>query len=97
MKGDADREVAIFVEALKVKRQERDAFLERMCSGDDRLRRRLIAILAVHDRRGNFLEEPAIPPKLAALLRKIAPPGNSPSQRKVEMGFQHRRKMRKGK
>jgi hypothetical protein len=58
MKSDSDREVAIFTEALKVPLQERDAFLERMCSGDEDLRRRLEAMLRTHDRLGNFLEEP---------------------------------------
>jgi hypothetical protein len=58
MKSDSDREVAIFTEALKVPLQERDAFLERMCSGDEDLRRRLEAMLRAHDRLGNFLEEP---------------------------------------
>ena len=58
MKSDSDREVGIFTEALKVPLQERDAFLERMCSGDEDLRRRLEAMLRAHDRLGNFLEEP---------------------------------------
>jgi len=58
MKSDSDREIAIFTEALKVPLQERDAFLERMCSGDEDLRRRLEAMLRAHDRLGNFLEEP---------------------------------------
>jgi hypothetical protein len=58
MKSDSDREIAIFTEALKLPLQERDAFLERMCSGDEDLRRRLEAMLRAHDRLGNFLEEP---------------------------------------
>ena len=56
MKGDSDREVAIFTEALKVPFEEREAFLERMCRGDEKLRRRLEAILRAHDRLGNFLQ-----------------------------------------
>lgn len=56
MKGDADREVAIFTEALKVPFEEREAFLERMCRGDEKLRHRLQAILRAHDRLGNFLQ-----------------------------------------
>jgi len=58
MKSDSHREIAIFTEALKLPLQERDAFLERMCSGDEDLRRRLEAMLRAHDRLGNFLEEP---------------------------------------
>ena len=58
MKGDSDREVALFIEALKVSPQERDALLDRLCSGDDNLRRKVEVILKAHDRLGNFLEEP---------------------------------------
>ena len=58
MTGDSDREIAIFTEALKVPLQERGSFLERLCDGDDNLRRRVEAILSAHDRLGDFLEEP---------------------------------------
>ena len=53
----SEREVAIFSEALKLPLEERDAFLERMCSGDEDLRHRLEAMLRAHDRLGNFLED----------------------------------------
>ncbi len=58
MRGDSDREIAIFTEALMVPLQERDAFLERWCNGDENLRRRVEAILKAHDRLGDFLEDP---------------------------------------
>ena len=58
MKGDADREITIFTEALKVSPQERDAFLERSCDGDEDLRRKVEGLLRAHGRLGNFLEEP---------------------------------------
>jgi hypothetical protein len=58
MNSDADRELAIFTEALKVPPQERDAFLERRCERDKALRQRLEALLRAHERLGNFLEEP---------------------------------------
>jgi eukaryotic-like serine/threonine-protein kinase len=61
MKSDSDREVAIFTKALKVPPEERDAFLDRMCNGDEDLRRRVEAILRAHDRLGSFLEEPPAP------------------------------------
>ena len=57
MKSDSKREVAIFIEALKVPLHERAAFLERVCSDDEDLRHRLEAMLRAHDRLGNFLEE----------------------------------------
>ena len=58
MKGDSDRELDVFTEAVKVPIQERAAFLERVCAGDENLRRTLEALLRAHDHVGNFLEEP---------------------------------------
>jgi hypothetical protein len=58
MKGDSEREIAIFTEALKLSRQERDAFLKRSCDGDEDLRRKVEALLRAHERLGDFLEEP---------------------------------------
>lgn len=58
MNGDTDRELAIFTEALKVQPEEREAFLERACDGDEELRRKLQALLRAHDQLGSFLEEP---------------------------------------
>jgi hypothetical protein len=58
MKGDSDRDIAIFTRALKVSPQERDAFLERSCDGDEELRRKVESLLRAHDRLGDFLEEP---------------------------------------
>ena len=62
MKGDSEREVVVFTEALKVPIRERSAFLERACAGDDNLRRKVEALLRAHDRIGSFLEEPPTPP-----------------------------------
>lgn len=58
MNSDPEREVAIFTEALGVSLQERDAFLDRECRGDEELRRKVEALLRAHDRIGDFLEEP---------------------------------------
>jgi hypothetical protein len=58
MSGDSDREVAIFTQALKVARQDRNAFLDHACRGDEDLREKVEALLRAHDRLGNFLEEP---------------------------------------
>jgi hypothetical protein len=57
MKGDSEREVAIFIEALAVPFQEREAFLERVCGSDESLRQKVEALLRAHDRAGNFLED----------------------------------------
>ena len=58
MKGDSEREVAIFTETIKIPLQKRDAFLQRMCRGDENLRYKVEALLRAHDRLGNFMEEP---------------------------------------
>ena len=57
MKGDTDREIEIFTQALKVSLQEREAFLESSCDGDEDLRCKVEALLRAHARLGNFLEE----------------------------------------
>ena len=58
MRGDPERELVVFTEALEVPVQERATFLERICAGDENLRRTVEALLRAHDRLGNFLEEP---------------------------------------
>jgi hypothetical protein len=58
MKGDSNREIAIFTEALKVSPRERASFLQRTCGRDEDLRRKVEALLKAHSRLGNFLEEP---------------------------------------
>ena len=60
MKGDPDRELVVFTEALKVPIQERAAFLERICLGDENLRHKVEALLSAYDRLGKFLEEPPV-------------------------------------
>ena len=58
MRGDPDRELVVFTEALMVPVQERATYLERVCAGDENLRRSVEALLKAHARLGNFLEEP---------------------------------------
>jgi hypothetical protein len=58
MKGDSEREIAIFTEALKLSSRQRDAFLQRSCGSEKELRRKVEALLEAHGRLGNFLEEP---------------------------------------
>ena len=103
MNSDPRREVAVFTEALKVPAQERAAFLEDACAGDENLRHKVEVLLKAHDRVGDFLEEPAISATLVPLLRKTATPA-SPSpdaprrgHRKTESSFQPRLRKRKGR
>ncbi|MGH7993965.1 MAG: hypothetical protein ACREDQ_10650 [Limisphaerales bacterium] len=59
MNDDAGREVAVFTNAIKIPIQNRDAFLDDACDGDENLRRKVEALLKAHDRIGSFLEEPS--------------------------------------
>jgi hypothetical protein len=59
MQGDSDHEIAIFTQALRLSPSERDAFLQRICGGDEDLRRKVDALLRAHDRLGDFLEPPS--------------------------------------
>jgi hypothetical protein len=55
-------EASIFVEALKrPSPDERAAFLDRACGGDDELRRSVELLLRAHDKAGGFLADPPAP------------------------------------
>jgi len=58
MKDDSDPELSVFTEALKLPAQERPAFLQRACGGDEALRSKVEALLKAHEHVGDFLEEP---------------------------------------
>ena len=58
MKGDSEREIALFTQALKVPPDQRDAFLKRSCGRDEELRLKVEALLRAHGRLGNFMEDP---------------------------------------
>ena len=60
MNGDADREVAVFTEAVKLPPEQRDSFLRMRCGRDEKLRSKVEALLRAHDRVGDFLEDPPI-------------------------------------
>jgi serine/threonine protein kinase/Tfp pilus assembly protein PilF len=57
MNVSAKREALIFTEALGVPVEKRAAFLDGACGGDDRLRRKVEALLKSHEEMGDFLEE----------------------------------------
>jgi len=99
MKGERGNEVVIFTEALKFSVQERAAFLERVCAGDENLRRKVEALLRAHDRLGSFLEQPAVAATQVS-SRKVTKHGSpSPNaqrrgNRKTKISFQHRLRKR---
>jgi eukaryotic-like serine/threonine-protein kinase len=61
MNAASERELSIFTEAIKKPPQDRSAYLELECRGDENLRRRLEGLLEAHNRVGTFLDIP--PPK----------------------------------
>ena len=64
MSGTAPRDwntvKAVFLEAVEVSRDERDAFLSRACGADVGLRTEVESLLAAHDDERPFLDAPAI-------------------------------------
>ena len=60
--GDWEEVSLLFHEALEEPRDQRDAFLDRRCSGRPGLRAEVASLLAAHDRAGEFIERPAVEP-----------------------------------
>jgi len=58
MTSDAGRALEIFTEAVQLPVEERVAFLDRVCAGEDQLRGKVEALLRANDRAGDFLEQP---------------------------------------
>src|SRR6266436_1023494 len=70
MNGAPDADIAVFTEALRLPREERDCYLEKACKSDVELRRRVEALLQAYEQAGDFLGRPAAerPPKAAQVL-----------------------------
>ncbi len=58
MPETADRIESLFAAAVALPAEQRDAYLERECSGDPALRDRLLALLRAHDRAGHVIDRP---------------------------------------
>ena len=79
MSDSPNRDVEIFTEALQLPRDQRAAYLERACGGDDELRRKVEALLKGHDQVGDFLE---YSPRTTSLnARSGVFPGEKPGDR----------------
>ena len=107
MNNDSRHQIAIFTQAVKLPIHERAAFLDRVCLGNTKLRRKLEALLSASERAGDFLEEPAIrtgsagilpaiPAALGSLLREAPVPAKPRRRRNSKNSFQDRRKKRRG-
>src|SRR5882672_3088707 len=58
MTGKSGRDIELFTEAVQLPIEERVAFLDRACTGDEALRHKIAAWLKSNDRIGAFLEQP---------------------------------------
>jgi serine/threonine protein kinase len=58
MTGNGKRDIDLFTEAIELPNEERIAFLDRACAGDEELRRKIEKLLKFNDRAGDFLETP---------------------------------------
>jgi eukaryotic-like serine/threonine-protein kinase len=58
MPETADRTESLFAAAVALPPAERDAYLDRECSGDPAVRERLAALLRAHDRAGHVIDRP---------------------------------------
>src|SRR4029077_8578717 len=79
MNGAPDADIAVFTEALRLPREERDRYLSEACKGDGELRRRVEVLLEAYEQAGDFLGRPAAEraPKAAAqVLAGAEKPGD---------------------
>jgi serine/threonine protein kinase len=58
MTPNSGRAIEVFTEAIQLPIEERVAFVDRACGGDEALRRKIEALLKSNDRAEGFLEEP---------------------------------------
>src|SRR6266852_4512473 len=59
MNGAPDPDIAVFTEALRLPREERDRYLSEACKGDGEFRRRVEALIQAYEQAGDFLGRPA--------------------------------------
>src|SRR3989441_922696 len=78
MTGKSGRDIEVFTEAGQLPIEERAAFLDRACAGNEDLRRRIEALLRSNDRAGAFLEQP---PEVVGEGRIKAAGGEKPGDR----------------
>ena len=58
MRTGSSRDMQVFMEGFSLPLEDRGRYLARACAKDENLRRRVRRLFRVHDRAGDFLEEP---------------------------------------
>src|SRR5580700_4586354 len=79
MRDLPNRALEVFSEAIELPAHERAVFLQQAYAGDEELRQRVAALLAAHDRVGDFLEDPLQKPPVQK--NQEAPVGEQPGDR----------------
>src|SRR6266478_5399010 len=79
MNGAPDRDIAVFTEALRLPREERDRYLSEACKSDVEFRRRVEALLLAYEQAGDFLGSPAA--DRPARAAQAFPAGEKPGDR----------------
>jgi serine/threonine protein kinase len=79
MTPNSGRAFELFTEAVQLPVEQRAAFLDQVCAGDEVLRHKIGALLKSNDRIGGFLEEP--PSALVEEGRAKATAGEKPGDR----------------
>ncbi len=79
MTSNAGRALEVFTEAVQLPVEDRVAFLDRVCAGEDELRGKVEALLRSNDRAGDFLEQP--PTNSISEERNKVNPGEKPGDR----------------
>src|SRR5262245_59297546 len=78
MNGSPDVDIAVFTEALRLVREERDRYLDKACKGDVEFRSRVVALLEAYEEADDFLGRPSARPAKAA---QVLPGGEKPGDR----------------
>src|SRR5688500_19245670 len=76
MTPHSGRALELFTEAAQLRVEERDAFLDQACAGEEALREKVEALLRSNDRAGSFLEQP--PTRAISEQRSAVLPGEKP-------------------
>src|SRR5205809_960900 len=68
----------LFHSALERAPEERAAFLDQACAGDQQLRKEVEVLIAAHERAGSFIEKPALEVEAWSLANRRGDAGNEP-------------------
>src|SRR5260370_39290530 len=79
MNDAPDPEIAVFTEALRLRPEERDRYLDKACKADVEFRRRVEALLLAYEQAGDFLGRSAA--GRPARATRAFPAGEKPGDR----------------